>query len=103
MRLPNLVLLALTMTFSLSAFADRGDRRQHRQHERIRDGVRNGELTRGEAAKLRAGQARVEKLERKAEKDGEVTAEEKLRIEKAQDRQNRRIIKEKHDDQTRDE
>lgn len=103
MRLSSLLVLVLTLTFGISAFADRGDRRQMRQHERIREGVRNGELTRGEAAKLRAGQEHVRRLEHRAEKDGDVTAEEKLRIEKAQDRQNRRIFKEKHDEEKRDE
>ncbi len=103
MKLSSVFALILTVSFCLPALADRGDRRQHRQHSRIKDGVRDGELTRGEALRLRAGQAHVRKLERRAEKDGELSAEEKLRIEKAQDRQNRRIYKEKHDEQSRDE
>lgn len=103
MRLSNVVLSVLTVAFSLPAFAGREDHRQVRQRTRIHEGVREGELTRGEAAKLRAGQRHVRRLERRAEKDGEVTAEEKARIEKAQDRQSEKIHKEKHDEQERGE
>ncbi len=103
MRLSNVITIVLAVAFSLPAFAGREDRRQIRQRARVHEGVRDGDLTRQEAAKLRAGQRHVRRLERRAEKDGVVTAEEKARLEKAQDRQSEKIEKEKHDEQTRGE
>ena len=74
----------------------RVDRREARQHMRIRQGVRSGELTPREAARLRAGQAHVHGMERRAKSDGRVTLRERARIERAQDRQSRRIARLKH-------
>lgn len=99
MKFAHVISLFLTLSLSIPAFAGRADRRQFSQHARIHQGVRNGDLNRGEAARLRAGQRHVRRLERRAEKDGVVTPKEHLRIEKAQNRQSSRIYKEKHDEQ----
>ena len=45
------------------------------------------------------GQARVEKMEQKANADGKVSGREARRIEHAQDVQSRKIHREKHDRQ----
>ncbi|MBA4174057.1 MAG: hypothetical protein C0511_15725, partial [Hyphomicrobium sp.] len=57
-------LAAVVMTATLAgaavpAFADRVDERQARQAERIRDGLRNGSITRQEAQRLKAEQDRI--------------------------------------------
>lgn len=101
MKLSRWFTLGLTLIMAHPAFAGRVDRRQGLQRARIHDGVKNGELTHKEAAELRAGQRHVRRLERRAEKDGQVTTEEAARIESAQDRQDRRIYKEKHDAEER--
>jgi hypothetical protein len=75
------------------------DRRQANQEKRIDQGVRSGELTQREAARLERGQDRVQKIEDKAKADGSVTAQERKRIHKAQDSQSRKIYREKHDRQ----
>lgn len=96
----KLVSIVLILFAAFPAFAQkRVNNRQDSQRARIQQGVQSGELNRREAAKLRAGQRNVERLENKAEADGEITNKEKLRIEKAQDRQNRKIFREKHDGQ----
>ena len=77
-------------------FAPRVDRREARQHVRIHQGLRSGQLTWREAARLRAGQMRVHRMERRAKADGFVTWRERARIERAQDRQNRLIFRMKH-------
>lgn len=74
----------------------RVDRREACQHMRIHQGVRSGQLTPREAARLRAGQMRVHHMERRAKADGFLTFRERARLERAQDRQNRRIFRLKH-------
>lgn len=74
----------------------RADRREARQHMRIREGVRSGQLTPREAARLRAGQAHVHRMERRAKSDGMVTLRERARLERAQNRQSRHIARLKH-------
>ncbi len=74
----------------------RVDRRQAHQRTRIVQGVRSGELTPREARRLRAGQAHVGRMERRAKSDGVVTQRERVRMERAQDRQSRRIARLKH-------
>lgn len=76
------------------------DQRQANQERRIQQGVRSGQLTEREAARLERGQDRVEKMEDRAKADGTVTAKERARLHRAQDRQSAAIYKEKHDRQT---
>ena len=78
---------------------ERIDRRQVNQERRIEQGVKSGDLTKREAARLEKGQQHVQKLETRAAADGKVTAKERARIEHAQDVQSRRIAREKHDRQ----
>ena len=94
-------LAALTaLTAEAQTLTPRIDRREVWQHERIRQGVRSGELTRGEASRLRAGQRHVDRLERRAEFNGVVTPRERFRMDRAQDRQSRRIWRLKHNRRT---
>jgi len=80
---------------------DRVDARQARQAERIRDGVRSGDLTRREATALRGEQRGIRRMERRAEADGVVTRRESRRLEHAQDRASRHINQQRHDRQQR--
>lgn len=97
------VLFAVAAVAALTAGAadarpvtPRVDRREARQHERIAQGVRSGALTPGEAARLRAGQGRVRRMELRAKSDGVVTWRERGRLARAQDRQGRHIRRFKH-------
>lgn len=91
---------ALSPTAAAEA-TPRADQRQDNQAQRIRQGVASGELTARETKRLVKGQRHVKRLERGAKADGDVTAAERLRVEKAQDRQSRRIYRQKHDAQDR--
>jgi len=71
------------------------------QQQRIEQGLQSGQLTNREAAKLERGQARVNRAEARAGADGHVGPNEQRRVQKAENRQSRRIHKEKHDAQTR--
>ncbi|MCC6350381.1 MAG: hypothetical protein IT347_12410 [Candidatus Eisenbacteria bacterium] len=79
----------------------RVDRREARQTARIHQGVRSGELTRGEARSLRAGQRHVHRIERRAKADGNVSARERAHLNRAQNRQSRHIHRLKHNGRTR--
>lgn len=74
----------------------RVDRRQHRQHVRIRQGVANGRLSPAERMRLRAGQAHVRRVERRAKRDHNVTLRERRHMNHAQNFQSRRIWRLKH-------
>ena len=75
------------------------DQRQANQQKRIDQGVKSGELTQKEAARLEKGQEKVQKMEDKAKADGVVTAKERKRLKKAEDNQSKKIYREKHDRQ----
>jgi hypothetical protein len=78
----------------------RVERRELRQHARIEQGIRRGELTRGESWRLRAGQGHVRRMERRAHYDNRLTPRERARLERAQDRQSRRIARMEHNRRT---
>jgi len=75
--------------------------RQHNQQERIRQGIKSGELTRREAARLEAQEARIRVNERFAKADGKVTAAERARLEKELKKASENIREQKHDEQDR--
>ncbi len=83
------------------AFAGVIDKRQDNQEKRIEQGVRSGQLTRHEAARLEAGQARIAAMERRAKADGHVDPWERRQISAAQNRASRDIYREKHDGESR--
>lgn len=83
-------------------FADAPKRRQKRQQERIAQGVKSGELTPKETAKLERKEARLHKQIVKDRKDGGgLTPKERAKIDAKQDKLSREIYKEKHDAQKR--
>lgn len=91
---------ALTLAFAAPGFAQTAtpgiDKREANQEKRIEQGVKSGTLTKREAARLEAGQDKVEKMEDKAEADSKVTKQERKRIHREQNRQSRRIYDKKH-------
>ena len=76
------------------------DQRQANQERRIEQGEKSGALNKREAARLEKGQARVQRMENRAAADGKVTPKERARIEQAQNKESKRIYKEKYDKQT---
>src|SRR2546423_7887775 len=104
MLLAALVLpLAATAQAQTNCHHPRGiNAREHRQEQRIQQGVRSGELTRREAERLQAEQARIRVDEAYARRSGgEFTARERARIERAEHKASKDIYKQKHDGQDR--
>ena len=79
---------------------NRAERREGAQSSRIRQGVRSGELTRGEASKLRHDERRIKRTENRMSRDG-LSDKEKGRLEKMQDRESKKIYRMKHNDRER--
>jgi hypothetical protein len=67
------------------------------QEKRVESGIRNGSLTNHEASKLERGQAKVDRKEARAGSDGHVGKAEQRNIQRAENRQSKRIHQEKHD------
>ena len=83
-------------------FADNIKKREKRQKDRVDQGIESGELTKKEAAKLRAQEAKLHREIKKDRRDGGgLTAKERVKIDAKQDRLSRRIAKQKHDKQKR--
>ena len=72
------------------------DRREVRQDRRIEQGVRSGALTPREDMRLRAGQAHIDRMEARAQADGQVSMRERARITRAQNHESRAIWRKKH-------
>jgi hypothetical protein len=92
---------AATMITLTPALADRVDKRQHKQSHRIEQGVRTGQLTKHEAARLKAEQSRIAALERRFERDGRLSHTERTILRVEQNRASKHIRAEKHDSQKR--
>jgi hypothetical protein len=67
------------------------------QQQRIENGTRSGALSNREAGALERGQAHVDAREARAARNGHVSAAEQARIRRSENRQSRRIYREKHD------
>ena len=96
-----LVSAATLVAATTIAQADYIDRRQANQASRIEQGLRSGQLTRHEAARLKAEQDRIAAMERAAKRDGYLSPAERARINAAQNHASRHIYAEKHDGQNR--
>ena len=82
---------------SASSQRMQGDvQRNINQQSRIEQGVQNGSLSNKEVSNLERGQARINRTEARAGADGHVGANEQTRIQNKENRQSRKIFREKH-------
>ena len=77
------------------------DKREQNQKQRIKEGVKSGELTKKEARRLAAEQKKIKRDEAKAKSDGKVTPQERRKIRREQNRASKDIYRQKHDAQKR--
>lgn len=102
---PMFVMILAGLWLPLSAQArpqDPGvEARQQHQQQRIGQGVRSGELTRGEANRLRHEQRDIRQEERRYMADGHLSRAERADLHRDQNRASRHIYNEKHDGQHR--
>ena len=99
----TLLVVALGSFFSAAAFAQTAaqiEERDVRAQQRIEQGLQSGQLTTREASRLERGEARIDRMEANAMKDGNLSDAERARITHTQDAESRAIYREKHDAQT---
>ena len=94
-------LFVLGLSVAASANTPYINRRERHEQRRINQGIRSGELTRREAVRLEAGQARIRTYERFAKADGHVSYRERRQLDRMLDRSGRNIYRQKHDGQDR--
>ena len=63
--------------------------------------MKSGELTKREATKLEAREAKIQRDKMKAKSDGVVTNKERAKLHREEDRASKAIYKQKHDAQER--
>lgn len=107
MRRLSGILFVIIFVLGLSTVSmaqNRGiNRREYEQRSRIRHGIRSDELTRREAGRLAAEQARIRAYERRSRIDGGgLSWRERARLDSMLDRSSRHIYRQKHDRQDRD-
>lgn len=96
---PLLGLLAMPVFAGHGAnHADRLEQRIDRQHDRIRHGIRSGELTRWEARKLRKQHRRIVRLEDRYLRDGRLDRQERRKLRHKLDKASERIYEFKHNE-----
>ena len=104
MRIITAAAVALGTILALSGIAQAGsiNRREHRQIQRITQGVRSGELTNRETARLLTEQAYIRAEEYRFRHSGNgLSARERLRLQHDLNRASRDIYRQKHDAQHR--
>lgn len=73
------------------------NQREHRQHERVVNGVRHHELNGRERAEIRRREARIRRMEFRDRRSGHrLTWAERMRIQRAENRASRDIYRKKH-------
>lgn len=100
--------LAILFGISVNSFAQTSNtktpvanKREENQKDRIKQGVKSGELTKKETKNLAKDQAGIRAKEKKAKSDGDVTAKERAKIQKEQNEASRDIYRSKHNKRDR--
>ena len=98
-RITRIVLAAAALAVSLHAEGTIAKREQ-RQQGRIAGGVKSGQLTPAETARIEKKEARLNRQIRRDRIDGGgLTARERAKIDRRQDQLSRDIYRQKHDGQ----
>lgn len=95
----RLTVVALFGALALPAVAQSNQEinaRKENQQDRIAQGVRSGQLTAGETARLEAREAHINRQEARMKADGNFTPAERAKINREQNRTSRAIYRDKH-------
>jgi hypothetical protein len=95
------LLVAIAALFSFSNINAQVNQRQHNQQVRTKQGVKSGELTQAETAKIKTQQKHINQMEAKAKSDGVVTTKEKAKLNAAQNAASTSIYRKKHNKRDR--
>jgi hypothetical protein len=107
MKVKSIVAIALFTVVSATSFAQTATTTAKpvstlkNDRQRIRQGVKSGELTKAEATRLKVQTAKVNQERKDYKADGVVTTEERKDLRQDKKKLSRRIYKQKHDGQVR--
>lgn len=93
--------LSVSGIFAQSTKTPKINKKQKAQVEKIKQGIKSGELTRLEAKKLMKQKAKLQRKKKIAKADGVVTPKERKQLRKEIRKQDAKIYKQKHDKQKR--
>ena len=94
--------LAIIMAVSIGSTDAQIRQRAKNQHQRIKQGVRSGELTKAEAVNLRKDQKEIRQEVKEAKTDdGKITKDERKEIKQDQRQESRKIFRKKHNKRDR--
>lgn len=98
-----LTALLASVVLASTSFAAEVDQREANQQARINQGVRSGELTAGETARLQNREGRInnEIARDRAANGGHLTPGERARVNRQQDRASAAIARDKHNGRVR--
>lgn len=95
----------IAATFSQGAYADNNrlniNEKQKNQKQRIVQGVKSGELTFRETARLTKQQVNIQRKKKQFKSDGTFSKRERLNIRKRQYKASKNIYRKKHNDRKR--
>ena len=91
-----LTLLSIAAVAGADPAMPRADRREARQEQRIDQGIKSGQLTRGETRRLDRGEGHIARIEARDKRNGVVTGRERAHLQRVENRQSRRIYRLKH-------
>lgn len=92
---------ALLLALAISNADAQTVARQRHQRQRIKQGVRSGELTKAETVNLVNGQREIRQEKKEARADGVVTPVERKEIRQDQRKESRKIFRKKHNNRDR--
>jgi hypothetical protein len=99
----SFTVLVASLVFSSVALAAEVDNREANQQARIAEGVKSGQLTPGETARLDNREAHInnEIARDRAANGGHLTAAERAKVNRQQDRTSNAIYRDKHNGKVR--
>ena len=97
----KIIFSAILMALVISNADAQTVKRARVQHQRIKEGVRSGELTRAEAVNLRTDQKEIRQEVKEAKADGVITPEERKEVRQDQRQESRKIFRKKHNNRDR--
>lgn len=101
MKAKFLVAISLVLGLGINSANAQIKHRAQNQHQRIRQGVKSGELTKREAQDLREDHKDLHQDVKLAKSDGKVTAGERKIIKKEERKDSREIYRKKHNNRDR--
>ncbi len=101
MKIKFVVAAAVIMALSISIANAQVVTDKPTSNQRIKQGIKSGELTKAEAANLRRDQKELRKDVKEARKDGDVSRRERREIRHDKKHLNRDIFRKKHNNRER--